>query len=142
MRVVEVGEARLLAFIVMSTEYDQRSTSQRSGMSASWSWRHTFNLRISPEPFAFHYNEERELEIGGALQNGGQQSNLNDSEELRYRLELNINTHLLLLGSLQPAVVAGRPAFQRIAVVPSVEPASAACTPFAVALPFSNFSCT
>lgn len=57
--VVQVGEARLLAFVVMAAEDHQRGACQRGGVSTSRRRGHAFNLGEGPKPLPFDYNHNR-----------------------------------------------------------------------------------
>ena len=54
-RIVQIGEARLLAFIIMTAKDNQGRTGESGRVSTAGRRRHTFDLRESPEPFALNY---------------------------------------------------------------------------------------
>jgi len=56
--IIQVGEAVLLAFIVVTAKDDERSTGKCGRVSASGRGRNTFDLRESPKPFALNYRNK------------------------------------------------------------------------------------
>ena len=59
MRVIQVSEACLFTFVVMATENDKWCSCQCGWMTSSRSWRYSFNLWESPEPFSLYNSKAR-----------------------------------------------------------------------------------